>query len=126
MKWQLLYHQSKIDAIMDVWLLKNKVSPHIHFELFCTNAHKATVNKTLIEIRKIAKAFEAYVLFFCATTGEPTNKPNAKKHFGRRVEVEDPQRADKAQINIFRSKKLNAKVMKCFNCRGSGHRAEEC
>lgn len=26
-KWQLLYHQSKIDATMDIWLLKNK-SPH--------------------------------------------------------------------------------------------------
>ena len=62
-KWQLLYHQSKIDATMGVWLLENKVFPHIHFELFHTNAWKSTINETLMKIRKIAKAFEAYALF---------------------------------------------------------------
>ena len=62
-KWQSLYHQSKINAIMGVWLLKNKVSPCMHFKLFCTNAQKTTINETLTEIRKIPKAFEVYALF---------------------------------------------------------------
>ena len=109
-----------------MWLLENKVLFHIHFELFHTNTCKATVNETLMEIRKIAKAFEAYALFSCDLAGEPANKPNAKKHFSRRVEIEDPQGADEAQINAFGSKKLDAKVMKCFNYSRSGHRAKEC
>ena len=62
-KWQSLFHQLKINQIMKVWLLENKVSPCICFKLFCTNARKTTVNETLMEISKIAKAFEAYALF---------------------------------------------------------------
>ena len=110
---------------MEVWLLENKISSCIQFELFCTNACKATVNKTLTEIRKITKAFEAYTLFSQGVVGEPANKPNAKKHFSRRAEGEDPQGVDKAQINTFGSKKPNAKTIKCFNCGGSRHRVKE-
>ena len=89
-KWQSLYHQSKINATIEVWLLENMVLPHIWFELFHINAHKATINETLIEIRKIAKAFKAYTLFSHGLVGEPTDKPNAKKWFSRRAEAEDP------------------------------------
>lgn len=95
-KWQSLYHQSKINAAMGIWLLENKVLPHICFKLFHTNACKSTVNETLMEIQKITKAFEAYVLFSHRLAGEPADKPNTKKHFRRRVGVEDPQGADKA------------------------------
>ena len=52
-QWQSLYHQSKINATMEVWLLKNKISPQICFELFHTNTRKTTINEILIEIRKI-------------------------------------------------------------------------
>ena len=77
-----------------------------------------------MEISKIAKAFEAYALFIWGAAKELAKKPNMKKHFGRRVEIEEPQGADNIQINIFGSKKPNAKAMKCFNCRGSGHGAK--
>lgn len=111
---------------MGVWLLKNKVSPHIWFELFHTNAHKTTVNKMLTEIRKITKAFKTYALFSHSAPGEPTDKPNAKKHFSKRAEAEDPQGADEAQISAFRQRKPNAKGIKYFNCEESGHRIKEC
>ena len=125
-KWQLLYHQSKINATMGMWLLKNEVSPCIYFELFHINACKTTVNEILTEIRKIAKAFKAYTLFSWGTTGEPSDKPNAKKHFSKKAEVEDLQGVDNIQINMFRSKKPNAKGMKCFNCGENGHGAKKC
>lgn len=54
-KWQSLYHQSKIDATIGIWLLENKVLPCICFKLFHTNAWKATINETLIEIRKLSR-----------------------------------------------------------------------
>ena len=95
-KWQSLYHQSKIDATMGVWLLKNKVLSHICFELFYTNAWKITINETLMEIRKITKAFKAYTLFSCSAAGEPSDKSNVKKHFRRKAEIKDPQGADEA------------------------------
>ena len=81
---------------MGVWLLENKVLPCIWFELFHTNACKATINKTLTKIRKITKAFGAYALFSWGIAGEPFDKPNAKKHFSKRAEIEDPQGADEA------------------------------
>lgn len=65
-------------------------------KLFCKNAQKVTVNKTLMEIRKIDKAFEAYALFSHSVPREVSNKPNEKKHFGRKAEVEVPQGADDA------------------------------
>lgn len=98
---------------------------HIHFELFCTNARKATVNETLMEIRKITKAFKAYALFFHSVAEESTKKSNAKKCFGRKAEVKDPQEADEVQINMFGSRKPNAKLMKCFNYSTNGHGAKE-
>ena len=125
-KWQSLYHQSKINATIGIWLLENKVSPHIYFKLFHTNACKATINETLMEIRKITKTFEAYTLFSHDMTGEPFDKPNIKKCFGKRAEVEDPQGADDAQINAFRLKKPNVKMMKYFNYGESSHKAKKC
>ena len=78
-----------------------------------------------MEIRKITKIFEAYALFSQGMAGEPSDKPNAKKCFGRRAEAGNPQGADEAQINMFRSRKPNAKVMKCFSCRKSRHGVKE-
>ena len=88
---------------MGVWLLENKISPYVNFELFKTNAHKTTINEILMEIRKIAKAFEAYALFSWGMVGKPSNKPNAKKHFSRKAEVEDPQEADNPQIQWLKN-----------------------
>ena len=80
----------------------------------------------MTEIRKITKAFEAYALFSWGIARKPSDKPNAKKHFGRRAEIEDPQGADEAQINAFSPKKPNTKVMKCFNYGGSRYDTKEC
>lgn len=110
---------------MGVWLLENKVSSHIQFEQFHTNACKTTINEILTEIHKIVKAFEAYILFSQGMAGDPNNKPNIKKCFSRKAEVKNPQGVDEVQINAFGSKKPNAKAMKCFNCGGSGHSAKE-
>ena len=73
---------------MGIWLLKNKVSSHIHFKLFCTNAQKTTVNKTLMGIRKIAKAFKVYALFSQGAPGESSNKPNIKSALAERWKLE--------------------------------------
>ena len=81
---------------MGVWLLENKVSPHVQFELFCTNTCKTTINETRTEIQKIAKAFEAYALFSQGVAGELSDKPNVKKCFSRRTEAEDLQWVDNA------------------------------
>ena len=55
-----------------------------HFKLFCTNAHKITINKILMKIRKITKVFEAYALFSQGVLGESLDKPNMKKCFGHK------------------------------------------
>ena len=127
-KWQSLFHQSKINPTMGVWLLENKMSPQIWFKLFHTNTHKTTINKTLTKIRKIIKAFKAYTLFLWGALGESSEKSNAKKYFGQQMETKDPQEADNAQINAFtsESKKPNVKGMKCFNCEDSRHGVKEC
>lgn len=57
---------------------------------------------------------------------EPFDKLNAKKHFDRRVEVEDPQRVDNIQISAFGLRNPNIKVIKYFNCGESRHGVKEC
>ena len=74
----------------------------------------------------MAKVFKAYALFSYSTVGKSSDKPNTKKHFSRKVEMEASQGVDDIQINIFESKKPNAKVIKCFNCDGSRHGIKKC